>query len=89
MSKTFVVTGCNGYIGSHMCYELRKAYPDCEIHGIDKHAKKHLGTLYDFYFNTDLALDTISLPKGTDAIFHFAHRLLLSMVKIGAPYSVI
>ena len=70
--KTFVVTGCNGYIGSHMCYELRKAYPDCIIHGVDKVEKQHLRSLYDFYHNTDLALDTISIPKGTDAIFHFA-----------------
>ncbi len=72
MSKTFVVTGCNGYIGSHMCYELRKAYPDCIIHGIDKHEKQHLRSLYDFYHNTDLAVDSINIAKGTDAIFHFA-----------------
>jgi UDP-glucose 4-epimerase len=70
--KTFVVTGCNGYIGSHMCHELGKLYPDCVIHGIDKHEKQHLRPLYDFYHNTDLAVDTINLPKGTDAIFHFA-----------------
>ena len=69
--KTFVVTGCNGYIGSHMCYELKKAYPDCIIHGIDKHEKQHLRSLYDFYHNTDLAVDTINLPKA-DGIFHFA-----------------
>ena len=72
MSKTFVVTGCNGYIGSHMCYELRKAYPDCIIHGIDKHEKQHLRSLYDFYHNTDLVSDTINIAKGTSAIFHFA-----------------
>ena len=70
--KTFVVTGCNGYIGSHMCYELTTLYPDCVIHGIDKHDKKHLRYLYDFYHNIDLAVDTFSIPKGTDAIFHFA-----------------
>jgi UDP-glucose 4-epimerase len=72
MSKTFVVTGCNGYIGSHMCYELRKTYPDCIIHGIDKHEKQHLRSLYDFYHNTDLVSDTINLPARADAIFHFA-----------------
>ena len=72
MSKTFVVTGCNGYIGSHMCHELGKLYNDCKIYGIDKHDKKHLRHLYDFYDHTDLAVDPISLPEGTDAIFHFA-----------------
>ena len=70
--KTFVVTGCNGYIGSHMCNELGKLYNDCTIHGIDKHDKKHLRHLYDFYHHIDLAVDTFSLPEGTDAIFHFA-----------------
>mgnify|MGYP003338596823 FL=1 len=70
--KTFVVTGCNGYIGSHMCYELKKAYPDCIIHGIDKHEKQHLRSLYDFYHNCDLVSDTINIAKGTSAIFHFA-----------------
>jgi len=70
--KKFVVTGCNGYIGSHMCHELGTLYPDCVIHGIDKHDKKHLRHLYDFYNHTDLAVDPISLPEGTDAIFHFA-----------------
>ena len=70
--KTFVVTGCNGYIGSHMCSELGKLYNDCTIYGIDKHDKGHLRHLYDFYNHTDLAVDPISIPEGTDAIFHFA-----------------
>ena len=71
MSKRFVVTGCNGYIGSHMCYELRKAYPDCHITGVDKVEKQHLRSLYDLFIHTDLAVDSFSLPEG-DATFHFA-----------------
>ncbi len=74
--KRFVVTGCNGYIGSHMCYELKKAYPDCFIQGIDKVEKQHLRSLYDFFDHTDLALDPIVLSpfvrEPIDAIFHFA-----------------
>jgi UDP-glucose 4-epimerase len=74
--KTFVVTGCNGYIGSHMCYELKKAYPDCYIIGVDKVEKQHLRHLYDFFDHTDLALDPINISPpwvaGVDAIFHFA-----------------
>lgn len=70
--KVFVVTGCNGYIGSHMCYELKKAYPDCKIYGVDKVEKQHLRHLYDIFDHTDLALDPIDLPQRTDAIFHFA-----------------
>lgn len=74
--KTFVVTGCNGYIGSHMCYELKKAYPDCKIHGIDKVKKEHLKHLYDSFDHTDLSTDMIYLSpidgNRVDAIFHFA-----------------
>ena len=70
--KTFVVTGCNGYIGSHMCHELGKLYNDCTIYGIDKNDKRHLRHLYDHYDHVDLAVDPISIPEGTDAIFHFA-----------------
>lgn len=71
--KHFVVTGCNGYIGSHMCYELKQAYPDCRIHGIDKVKKYYLMHLYDTFDHTDLSLDMIYLgDKKPDAIFHFA-----------------
>ena len=52
--KTFVVTGCNGYIGSHMCYELKKAYPNCFIVGVDKVERPHLRHLYDAYSPIDL-----------------------------------
>ncbi len=52
--KTFVVTGCNGYIGSHMCYELRQRYPDCTIVGVDKVDKPHLRHLYDDFIHADL-----------------------------------
>ena len=74
--KRFVVTGCNGYIGSHMCYELKQAYPDCNIHGIDKDDKPHLRHLYDTFDHTDLAVDPIMLSptnrEEVDAVFHFA-----------------
>lgn len=74
--KNFVVTGCNGYIGSHMCYELKQAYPHCRIHGIDKVRKDHLKHLYDSFDHTDLATDMIFLSPidggRIDAIFHFA-----------------
>ncbi len=73
--KTFVVTGCNGYIGSHMCHELGAMYNDCHIIGIDKIEKKHLRHLYDSFLNIDLALDPIvlsDLRRPIDAVFHFA-----------------
>lgn len=71
--KTFLVTGCNGYIGSHMCYELRQYYPDCIILGIDMVAKPHLRHLYNEF-------ELINLSRGVpdysyyniDCIFHFA-----------------
>jgi UDP-glucose-4-epimerase GalE len=55
-----------------MCHELGTLYNDCKIHGIDKNDKRHLRHLYDSYDHVDLAVDPISLPEGTDAIFHFA-----------------
>ena len=72
--KTFVVTGCNGYIGSHMCYELKRVYPDCIIIGVDKEYKPHLRHLYDDYIPIDLSLYPLYIEKdyNIDCIFHFA-----------------
>jgi UDP-glucose 4-epimerase len=71
--KTFVVTGCNGYIGSHMCHELGTFYNDCHIIGVDKDVKPHLRHLYDDFVHADLVSDTFYSPKGRiDCIFHFA-----------------
>lgn len=67
----FIVTGCNGYIGSHMCYELRKEYPDCKIYGLDRIRKPHLEHLYDTFINTDIASNHFTIPT-VNAIFHFA-----------------
>lgn len=71
--KNFVVTGCNGYIGSHMCYELKRVYPDCHILGVDKHDKPHLRHLYDDYRSLDISVATLySAKRSIDCIFHFA-----------------
>jgi UDP-glucose-4-epimerase GalE len=73
--KKFVVTGASGYIGSHMCYELRKAYPDCFIIAIDKHRKHKLDHLYDVFDLRDISKTNANLfefHKGIDCIFHFA-----------------
>ena len=73
--KTFVVTGCNGFIGSHMCYELRQSYPDCHIRGVDKVDKPHLRHLYDAYSPIDLSINplyTAANPGEVDCVFHFA-----------------
>lgn len=77
--RTFVVTGCNGYIGSHMCHELGALYNDCHIIGIDRVRKNHLKHLYDEFIQVDLALDPIVLSNGKkrhiDAVFHFAAEI--------------
>ena len=71
--KTFVVTGCNGFIGSHMCYELRQKYPDCHIIGVDKVDKPHLRHLYDVYSPIDISCNPLYTgAKKIDCIFHFA-----------------
>lgn len=71
--KTFLVTGCNGYIGSHMCVELRKHYPDCRILGIDMTDKPHLRHLYNDFVLMNLSRSTPDYPyQNIDCIFHFA-----------------
>ena len=72
-SKTFIVTGCNGYIGSHMCYELRQYYPNCVILGIDMVAKPHLRHLYNEFTQINLSRDVPDYSYyNIDCIFHFA-----------------
>lgn len=71
--KTFLVTGCNGYIGSHMCYELREKYPNCIIIGIDKVNKEHLRHLYNEFEHYDLRKGFPDIfGFQIDCIFHFA-----------------
>ena len=71
--KTFVVTGCNGYIGSHMCYELRQSYPGCTIVGVDKVDKPHLRHLYDGYSPIDISINPLyTTSRDIDCVFHFA-----------------
>ena len=73
-NKTFVVTGASGYIGSHMCYELRQSYPNCKIVAIDKVRKHKLNHLYDDFVLRDLAKSDQIIFDGynIDCIFHFA-----------------
>lgn len=83
--KKFIVTGCNGYIGSHMCYQLRQEYPDCIILGIDKETKSHLNHLYNDFVLINLARDypDYSSYSQIDCIFHFA---ALASVSEGEKY---
>ena len=71
--KSFLITGCNGYIGSHMCYELRKYYPDCYIIGVDMVNKPHLRHLYNDFQQMNLSYRTPDIYDiSVECIFHFA-----------------
>lgn len=71
--QTFLVTGCNGYIGSHMCYELRKYYSDCLILGIDMVSKPYLTHLYNEFEQMNLSRQVPDYSyHNIDCIFHFA-----------------
>jgi len=77
--KTFVVTGASGYIGSHMCYELRQAYSDCKIIAIDRVQKHKLNHLYDDFVLMDLAKSNFHVfeREKPECIFHFAASTLV------------
>lgn len=80
--KNFLVTGTEGYIGSHMCWELKQAYPHSNIIGIDNRRgllDENLcisENLTDKFFFSDLCNFDESLglyPNDTlDCVFHFA-----------------
>lgn len=77
--KTFVVTGASGYIGSHMCYELKQSYPDCEIIAVDKIRKNKLNHLYDKFVLCDISnTNRFVFDKTVDCIFHFAAYAVVS-----------
>ena len=68
------MTGASGYIGSHMCYELKQKYPDCHIIGLDKVQKFKLNHLYDEFYCYDLSKSNYHImdKRKIDCIFHFA-----------------
>jgi len=73
--KTAFVTGSSGYLGSHVCKELKKA--GWKVFGYDYEQPKHL--YLDIWENADIR-DALSLygalkRSKPDVIFHFAGRI--------------
>ena len=78
----FVVSGGNGYIGSHMCKYLHSLGHN--IHIFDNHctSPKHQVHSYGQFYNLDIG-DKAAVAKAlqkigsVDAVFHFAARALV------------
>ncbi len=73
--RTAFVTGSSGYLGSHVCKELKKA--GWKVFGYDYEQPKHL--YLDMWENADIR-DSLSLYGALkrcqpDVIFHFAGRI--------------
>ena len=80
--KIFLVSGCSGYIGSHLCYWLKEL--DCTVVGIDRVVPgNHESPFIDKFFCFDLTapLDCWpDIPTGA-GIFHCA-----GLIEGGASY---
>lgn len=95
-TRRFLVTGCNGYIGSHMCWALRNAYKDeAIIFGLDiTPLDDSVHYLLDGFFQQDLAsmkfydhyLAGGAKKLDFDCIFHFAAK---SIVPEGEEYPIL
>lgn len=63
--KKVLVTGCSGYIGSHLCKLLE---PDYEVHGLDIKEPKHpVKKFYELDINRPISID-----EEYDAVIHLA-----------------
>jgi len=66
VKKKVLVTGCSGYIGSHLCKMLENDY---DVYGVDINVPQ-LDTLIDYY-NIDIR-KLFDLPEEFDTVIHLA-----------------
>ena len=64
--KKVLITGCSGYIGSHLCQMLNGSY---DVYGLDLKVPQ-VDTLKDYY-NIDIR-KMFDLPEEFDAVIHLA-----------------
>ena len=64
--KKVLITGCSGYIGSHLCQMLNGSY---DVYGLDLKVPQ-VDTLTDYY-NIDIR-KMFDLPEEFDAVIHLA-----------------
>jgi UDP-glucose 4-epimerase len=69
-----LITGCNGYIGQHLCKMLSDT--EHELHGIDLHEKSTTTYLTD-YHSIDIR-ESFNLPEAYDIVIHLA-----ALVRVG------
>lgn len=82
--KAFVVivTGCNGYLGSQICRELKESIKSTVIIGIDIHPEPS-GSAIDHFFSFDLAL----LDQIPDLVCRIQNKLETSE-EFGGDYTL-
>ena len=75
LKEKILITGCSGYIGSHLCKLLKGKY---EIHGLDI---THPRETIDRFFETSICKDDIDIVVDNnyyDTVIHLA-----ALVRVG------
>lgn len=80
-NKRFLITGCNGYIGTHLASELRNQFNNSFIVGVDRNYREETLYLFDKFYDLNICdLKELSLKQRQskfDCVFHLAGSTLV------------